>query len=212
VGLRAVYDLSATPFFLRGSGYHEGTLFPWTVSDFSLMDAIECGIVKLPRVPVADNIPGGDMPKFRNLWEHIRRDMPKKGRGKSGTLDPLALPVPLFTALDALYGHYEKTFNLWAEKGISVPPVFIVVCNNTATSKAVYDYISGFHRASDDGKPRLLSRIAELAIEQVMPGVNNLGRFGRWEFTEFTAVYEIEARFNELIDKLCASAAVPTAA
>ena len=56
-------DLSATPFFLRGSGYAEGTLFPWTMSDFSLMDAIECGIVKLPRVPVADNIPGGEMPQ-----------------------------------------------------------------------------------------------------------------------------------------------------
>ena len=75
-----VYDLSATPFFLRGSGYAEGTLFPWTMSDFSLMDAIECGIVKLPRVPVADNIPGADMPKFRNLWEHIGKKMPKKGR------------------------------------------------------------------------------------------------------------------------------------
>ncbi len=67
LGLRHVVDLSATPFFLRGSGYAEGTLFPWTMSDFSLMDAIECGIVKLPRVPVADNIPGGDMPRFRNL-------------------------------------------------------------------------------------------------------------------------------------------------
>ena len=54
------------------------------MSDFSLMDAIECGIVKLPRVPVADNIPGGDMPMFRNLWEHIRTKMPKKGRGKGG--------------------------------------------------------------------------------------------------------------------------------
>jgi type III restriction enzyme len=48
-GVRAVYDLSATPFFLRGSGYDEGTLFPWVVSDFSLMDAIESGIVKLLR-------------------------------------------------------------------------------------------------------------------------------------------------------------------
>jgi type III restriction enzyme len=57
LGVEIVYDLSATPFFLRGSGYAEGTLFPWTVSDFSLMDAIECGIVKLPRVPVADNVP-----------------------------------------------------------------------------------------------------------------------------------------------------------
>ena len=77
LGLARVIDLSATPFFLRGSGYAEGTLFPWTMSDFSLMDAIECGIVKLPRVPVADNIPGGEMPRFRNLWEHIRTHMPK---------------------------------------------------------------------------------------------------------------------------------------
>ena len=83
LGVTRVIDLSATPFFLRGSGYAEGTLFPWTMSDFSLMDAIECGIVKLPRVPVADNIPGGEMPKFRNLWEHIRTRMPRKGRGKS---------------------------------------------------------------------------------------------------------------------------------
>ncbi len=81
LGLARVIDLSATPFFLRGSGYAEGTLFPWTMSDFSLMDAIECGIVKLPRVPVAENIPGDEMPVFRNLWENIRKDMPKKGRG-----------------------------------------------------------------------------------------------------------------------------------
>jgi type III restriction enzyme len=155
LGLQGVYDLSATPFFLRGSGYAEGTLFPWTVSDFALMDAIECGIVKLPRVPVADNIPGGDMPTFRNLWEHIRTDMPKKGRGKSGTLDPLSLPTRLLTALDALYGHYKKTFELWEEKGVAVPPVFIIVCNNTATSKLVYDYISGFHRNHEDGSTTL---------------------------------------------------------
>src|SRR5207245_1765632 len=70
LGVARVFDLSATPFFLRGSGYAEGTLFPWTMSDFSLMDAIECGIVKLPRVPVADNIPGNDMPMFRNFDEH----------------------------------------------------------------------------------------------------------------------------------------------
>ena len=156
LGVRQVVDLSATPFFLRGSGYAEGTLFPWTVSDFSLMDAIESGIVKLPRVPVADNIPGGDMPKYRVLWETIRGDMPKRGRGKAkGALDPLSLPVQLQTALQALYGHYEKTYESWDKEGITVPPCFIVVCNNTSTSKLVYDYISGFHRENEDGSKTL---------------------------------------------------------
>lgn len=151
LGLNAVFDLSATPFFLSGSGYVEGTLFPWVVSDFSLMDAIECGIVKLPRVPVSDNIPGADMPKFRNLWENIRAKMPKKGRGKNPQpLDPLSLPAELQTALQALYGHYEKTFASWQRAGIATPPVFIIVCQNTAISKLVYDFIAGFHRLGVD--------------------------------------------------------------
>ncbi len=152
LGVRRVFDLSATPFFLRGSGYVEGTLFPWTMSDFSLMDAIECGIVKLPRVPVSDNIPGQDSPIYRNLWDHIGKQMPKKGRRKSAdALDPLNLPAPLQTALEALYGHYVAEFEDWDEAGIEVPPVFIVVCNNTASSKLVYDFISGFHRTGEDG-------------------------------------------------------------
>ena len=152
LGLARVVDLSATPFFLRGSGYEEGTLFPWTMSDFSLMDAIECGIVKLPRVPVADNIPEAETPIFRELWTHIAPKMPKKGRGKGGALDPLLLPPELQTALEALYGHYRKTFDEWERTpGVDVPPCFIVVCNNTATSKLVYDFIAGFERANDDG-------------------------------------------------------------
>ena len=155
LGVTRVMDLSATPFFLSGSGYAEGTLFPWTMSDFSLMDAIECGIVKLPRVPVAENIPGEEMPVFRNLWEHIRKDMPKKGRGTGGDLDPLKLPLRLQTALLALYGHYEKTYKLWEEYGIKVPPCFIVVCQNTAISKLVYDFVSGFQRQNDDGTSTL---------------------------------------------------------
>lgn len=150
-GISRIFDLSATPFFLRGSGYGEGTLFPWTMSDFSLMDAIECGIVKLPRVPVADNISSDEMPIYRNLWVNIRNDMPKAGRGKSGSLDPQSLPTHLTNALKALYGHYEKTSKAWDEAKMDVPPCFIVVCNNTSTSKLVYDYISGYEREDEKG-------------------------------------------------------------
>jgi type III restriction enzyme len=115
LGLSCVIDLSATPFFLRGSGYAEGTLFPWTMSDFSLMDAIECGIVKLPRVPVAENIPGDQMPMYRNLWENIRQRHAQEGsRKRRGTrpaqtshslADCLAGPLrPLRKDLRALAG------------------------------------------------------------------------------------------------------------
>ncbi len=159
LGLSRVIDLSATPFFLRGSGYAEGTLFPWTMCDFSLMDAIECGIVKLPRVPVADDIPSAEVPVYRNLWEHIGKDMPRKGRR---ALDPLALPVRLKSALEALYGHYERVFNEWEAAKIEVKPCFIVVCNNTATSKLVYDYIAGFHRQRQDGSQELVQGRLEL--------------------------------------------------
>ena len=163
LGVRTVYDLSATPFFLSGSGYREGTLFPWTMSDFSLIDAIECGIVKLPRVPISDNVPEGEMPKFRELWEHIGKNMPKKGRRKTeDTLDPDKLPQLFKTALDALYSHYQTTFELWDKAGIQSPPVFIIVCNNTMTSKLVYDYISGFHRTHEDGSTILQNGALDL--------------------------------------------------
>lgn len=162
LGVMRVFDLSATPFFLRGSGYAEGTLFPWTMCDFSLMDAIECGIVKLPRVPVSDNIPEGEMPMYRNLWEHVRAKMPKKRRSKGVVLDPLDIPPPLQTALQALYGHYKRTYDLWEKEGVGVPPCFIVVCNNTASSKLVYDYISGFIREKEDGSSTLENGRLEL--------------------------------------------------
>lgn len=153
IGVRAIYDLSATPFFLRGSGYREGTLFPWTVSDFSLMDAIECGIVKLPRVPILDNMPMADgQPIYRDIWKHIGKKMPKKGRSKSGGGNPEALAevTPLITALRSLYAHYVETAEEWRSKGHDVPPVFIVVCNNTTTSQIVHDWIAGYEIAETE--------------------------------------------------------------
>ena len=145
IGVRHVYDLSATPFFLRGSGYQEGTLFPWVVSDFSLMDAIECGIVKLPRVPVADNSLAADDPIYRDLWKHIGKDLLR-------TKNPLDLPPMLMTALHALYSNYEEHYREWEAEGVGIPPVFIVVCQNTAISRLIYDWIAGFERESEDGE------------------------------------------------------------
>ncbi|MEZ5778862.1 MAG: DEAD/DEAH box helicase family protein [Paracoccaceae bacterium] len=151
-GVKVVYDLSATPFFLSGSGWLEGTLFPWVMTDFSLMDAIECGIVKLPRVPVADNRADGEQVMYRNLWPAIRKKMPGGSRKAAARFDPKKLPIELKVALDALYGHYEKTYREWDKAGVGIPPVFIVVCNNTTNSELVRDYIAGFTRTDDEGR------------------------------------------------------------
>jgi type III restriction enzyme len=150
-----VYDLSATPFYLRGSGYQENLLFPWVVSDFALIDAIESGIVKIPRVPVADSSMSGDLPTFRDLWVRIREGLPKRGRSSEQGGTP-NLPRELEAALLALYAHYEQSYRDWeAEPEGRTPPVFIVVCNNTAVSKMVFDWIGGYEtdKLHHDGAP-----------------------------------------------------------
>lgn len=154
IGVKMIYDLSATPFFLRGSGYSEGTLFPWVVSDFSLIDAIESGIVKVPRVPVSSNDSVGEMPTYRDLWLRIRDDLPKKGRGTEGIGEEPKLPLELEGALHALYGNYEERYRRWeaetAGRTGATPPVLIVVCNNTNVSRMVYNYIAGWEKQIDE--------------------------------------------------------------
>lgn len=180
-GLEAVYDLSATPFFLRGSGYPEGQLFPWVVSDFGLLDAIESGIVKVPRLPVVDDAIRGDLPKFRDVYNVIRADNPRafpmKRRTAGTVMDASRLPHHLLeAAIEALYRHYAEMFEKWEKvPGLGRPPVFIVVCNNTSTSKLVYDWISGYEKTEGEG---------ESAKTRIIPGklplFSNVDENGRW--------------------------------
>ncbi len=188
IGVKTVYDLSATPFFLKGSGYSEGVLFPWVVSDFSLVDAIESGIVKVPRVPVADNSMTGEQPTYRNLWLRIREDLPKKGRKTGAIVGEPKLPAELQGALHSLYGNYEQSFMRWEQnidaraRGLT-PPVFVVVCNNQSVSKLVFDYVSGWTKTLADG------------TEVVVPGAfalfNNEDR-GRWLARPYTILVDSE--------------------
>src|SRR3990170_4880278 len=167
LGVKVVYDLSATPFFLRGSGYTEGTLFPWVVSDFSLIDAIESGIVKVPRVPISDNAMVGEQPMYRDLWLCIRENLPKKGRTTDSVSGEPNLPLELEGALRTLYIHYEQTYRLWEGdphlRENATPPVFIVVCQNTNISKLVFDWIAGWEKPSGNGeKPIVIPGKLEL--------------------------------------------------
>ncbi|MDQ0778389.1 type III restriction enzyme [Streptomyces aurantiacus] len=158
-GIKTVYDLSATPFYLNGSGYPEGTLFPWVVSDFGLLDAIESGLVKIPRVPVDDDAENKDV-SYLNLWAQIKDRMPKRSQ-KPETLADQSLPGVLDGAAHSLYRNYAKAFARWEAETQgtgSTPPVFIVVCNNTTVSKWVYDQMAGHEIPDSDGvgKPGML--------------------------------------------------------
>ncbi|MGB8658309.1 MAG: DEAD/DEAH box helicase family protein [Candidatus Zixiibacteriota bacterium] len=163
IAVNSVIDLSATPYFLRGSGYPEGKLFPWAIYDFSLLDALECGVVKIPRLPVeSDTISKDDEPEFRNLWLYVRDDLPKKGL-KTGGKDYLSvsvLPTKLQEALESLYGNYEKKYyqpyldNKKNNQNV-MPPVMIVVCNNTAVSELVYRWIAGYERETMSGQIKI---------------------------------------------------------
>ncbi|GFZ85170.1 DEAD/DEAH box helicase family protein [Nesterenkonia alkaliphila] len=154
VGIKNIFDLSATPYYLKGSGYKEGEIFPWVVSDFSLMDAIESGIVKVPRLPVNDDAES-DTVTYLNLWEQLKGDMPaSRGKNKVESAADWVVPGALEGALNSLYRSYEHEFRRWEalpEDRRDTPPVFIVVCNNMTVSKLVFELIGGYETYDDDG-------------------------------------------------------------
>lgn len=146
--VQEVYDLSATPYYLKGSGYVPYSLFPWVVSDFGLVDAIESGLVKIPFLPKMDSSHDLEEPKLRNIYQHISRELPKKGQKKAkkeakenGEEQPIGekapnLPSLLNLALEQFVKDYEdydkgiRQDNEAARNLFTAPPVFIVVCNN----------------------------------------------------------------------------------
>lgn len=172
--LQHVYDLSATPYYLKGSGYPEYSLFPWVVSDFGLVDAIESGLVKIPYLPAYDNTTDLDEPKLRNIYDCIKDKLPKRGlraqkkKDKEDNVDTSKLtvqapnlPTLLNTALEQFVKDYEDydrgLRQAYEEMGTlySAPPVLIVVCNNTTVSHEVYRDIAGYQDGvNEDGEPR----------------------------------------------------------
>jgi type III restriction enzyme len=173
--VRSVYDLSATPYYLTGSGYDPYSLFPWVVTDFGLIEAIESGLVKIPFLPVSDDTQAIEMPVLRDLYKHVKKDLPPAGRkrqrarakaeGKELKEEPPRLPEIVKAAFKQFYEHYEEDFrdrrhSLGARGSAQLeiqdtPPVFIFVCNNTSVSKEVFKYVAGYERSpANEGERR----------------------------------------------------------
>src|SRR5438270_2640248 len=175
-GIKTVYDLSATPYYLKGSGYNEGFIFPWVVSDFSLMDAIESGIVKVPRIPVDDDAAGKEVVYLR-LWDHIDPPLPKRKSAKDTDLGPQGwtMPATLEGALLSLYKSYRANHARYEAELAALgepPPVMIVVCPNTVVSKLMFDWIARRKAVMPHGTDRL--------VEGNLPLLSNVVD-GRWD-------------------------------
>jgi type III restriction enzyme len=78
-GTRLCVDLSATPFFIQGSGNEVGKPFRWVVSDFSLLEAIEAGLVKVAQLPAEDGNGRGGVPRYFNVWRWVQKQSQIQG-------------------------------------------------------------------------------------------------------------------------------------
>jgi len=141
-GINYCVDFTATPFYIKGSGYEEGAPFPWVVSDFGLVDAIECGIVKIPRVPVDDNT-GALIPAYFRLWEYVNQRLPASERQTARRrAKPESVLREAEGALATLASEWKKTFEEFQRAGSPVPPVMIAVCDNTDLAKLTHEHIA----------------------------------------------------------------------
>lgn len=142
-GINYVVDMSATPFYIHGSGYPEGSPLPWIVSDFGLVDAIECGVVKIPQVPV-DSDSGRPRPEYFEMWKWINEKLPQAERATARRgPKPESVVREMDSALQQLAGQWKEKLEEFQKNGVDVPPVMIVVCDNTKLSEYVFEHISG---------------------------------------------------------------------
>jgi type III restriction enzyme len=181
-GIKYCVDLSATPFYLQGSGYIEGSPFPWLVRDFGLVDAIESGIVKIPRLPVSDTT-GRPEPKYFALWKHITERLQQGERLPGGKPKPDVMWREAEDALITLASQWQERFSYiqQATPGRErTPPVMIIVCDNTDIAEAFYRNISGEEMAEsiaddeDDADDEVTPRKRKRAKVRTVYGTGHL--------------------------------------
>lgn len=142
-GINFCVDLSATPYFLGRVGQNTNRPFPWVVSDFGLIDAIESGLVKIPQLAVRDTT-GKEVPGYFNIWHWILPQLtPAERGGKKASPKPEAILKYAHHPIAMLGGLWEKERAEWAEQREDPrPPVFILVCKNTKIAKVMYEWLA----------------------------------------------------------------------
>ena len=128
--LPLVLDLSATPWYGSGSPKPEGTLYEWLVSDFSVYDAFESGLVKVVRLPDPDE--QGHV--YLDLWDLVNGAKTKEEfvRACKG-------------AIASIYSSWKKDFEEWAglldfARGPS--PVLLCVVDSAKSASWLFEHMT----------------------------------------------------------------------
>lgn len=144
-GINFCLDLSATPYYLGRMGRMTGRPFPWVISDFGLIDAIESGLVKIPQLALTDES-GKERPDYFNIWEWIveKKLTPSERGGRRGSPKPAAILKYAHAPIALMGGDWRREFERMRqhEGEDDRPPVFIIVCKNTAIAKVVFDWLA----------------------------------------------------------------------
>ncbi len=144
--LRAI-DASATPMYPGIFRERSWSPFEWIVSDFALVDAIESGLVKIPRTPTADDA-GETVPKYRSLWEHIKKSLPKRTEADADSHPLMDYLAEADGPLKQLASAWEDTYQTWQEAGRPVPPAMVVIAHDTAVARLLEKHIATLGEAS----------------------------------------------------------------
>ncbi len=135
-GILRCYDFTATPFVPSGKKASEEALFGWIVSDFSLNDAIESGLVKTPRVVVRDDTQY-DPETFKSRLYHIYNDEDVKADLNRRAKAEAPLPDLVVAGYTLLGSDWAAARRAWEELKHPTPPVMITVANRTETAARV---------------------------------------------------------------------------
>jgi hypothetical protein len=82
------------------------------------VDAIESGLIKIPRTPTDDNTLEA-IPKYRNLWEPIRETLPRRGESEEESHPLIDYLAEADGPLKQLAGAWNETFQLWRRELLS---------------------------------------------------------------------------------------------
>jgi type III restriction enzyme len=135
-------DFSATPYFLGRVGQATNRPFPWVISDFGLIDAIESGLVTIPQLAIRDTT-GATIPGYFNIWHWILPQLtPLERGGKKARPKPEAVLKYAHHPIAMLGSLWERELHEQSQDDDPRPPVFIIVCKDTPLAKVVYEWLA----------------------------------------------------------------------